>query len=91
MFSAILLWFDGNARKAESVGRQTFDKQHPTLKRTGCVSLKREGSNYVVAVFYAQGMTRPNPYKIYLVDVSISVATEVDLEACPEYRIRGRK
>jgi hypothetical protein len=89
---SISLWFAADARSAREYACAFFDKHYPNLKRIGCSSLKRDGIDVVVAVFYSEGMpSRPGPYKVFLVNPTLKKAIEIDLSAQPQYAIRGRK
>ena len=93
MFYSMLLWFSADARLAEQVASSVFDKSYPLLKRIDTASMQRDGDNMVVAVSYSTGgmRARPDPYKIFLVNPDQGTAKEVDLDAQPQFVIRGRK
>jgi hypothetical protein len=92
MFQAISLWFCKHARSAKACACAAFDERYPSLRRKGCSCVRRDGSNLVVAVFYSTGMpSRPEPYKVFLVDPVLKTVNEIDLSTQPQYAIRGRK
>lgn len=69
-----------------------FQALHPDmLVKEAWVKEEVDGKTYVVVVYEVPGRhSRPAPYKVFEVEEE-GRSSEVDLEAHPQFKIRGRK